>query len=319
MKILVTGAAGFIGSHVCERLLARGDCVVGVDNFDPFYAREVKERNLKAAKGYEQFGFEELDLRKVDQVEALWEKNLDFDAVIHLAAKAGVRPSIADPLGYQYANVIATNHLLDAVSKQSIAPRFIFASSSSVYGNSPTVPFSEDDPVDLPISPYAQTKKSAELLCHTYHHLFNIPLTSLRFFTVYGPRQRPDLAIHKFVAKISAGETIDQYGDGSTSRDYTYISDIVTGILSALDTCEGYRIVNLGSDTPVSLAQMIETIEKACGQKAIVRVCEMQPGDVDRTWADVSKAKRELGYQPGVSFAQGIEEFVAWFRKVNLK
>jgi len=319
MRVLVTGCAGFIGSHLCETLLAREDRVVGVDNFDPFYPRSVKEANLEASLSHPSFTFAELDLRDQESVSAWWRDEASgrpFDVVVHLAAKAGVRPSIADPLGYQHANILATNHLLDGLANQdSPRPKFVFASSSSVYGNNRKVPFSEQDPVDHPISPYAQTKKACELLCHTYHHLFGIDVFCLRFFTVYGPRQRPDLAIHKFAARILAGTPIEMYGAGDTSRDYTYISDIVDGVVKAVDRCRGYEIINIGSRHPIALKEMIATVEEACGKKAEILQKPMQPGDVNRTFANVSRATELLGYNPKTAFTDGVREFVTWYRQ----
>jgi nucleoside-diphosphate-sugar epimerase len=319
MKILVTGCAGFIGSHLCEKLLARGDEVVGVDNFDSFYSRNVKEANLEQCITNPKFTFAELDLSDQAAVNTWWraeKTSRRFDAVMHLAAKAGVRPSIADPIGYQRANTLATNHLLDCLaSDDNHRAKFVFASSSSVYGNNPKVPFSESDCVDYPISPYAQTKKACELLCHTYHHLHEIDTFCLRFFTVYGPRQRPDLAIHKFTARILAGSAIEMYGTGDSSRDYTYIGDIVDGVVKAIDRCRGYEVINLGSKHPVTLSKMIETVEKACGVKAAILKRPMQLGDVNRTFADVSKAAQLLDYHPTTAFADGIREFVAWYKR----
>jgi UDP-glucuronate 4-epimerase len=317
MHILVTGAAGFIGSHLCQTLLARGDQVVGVDNFDPYYDKAVKQANLANFSDEPNFTFFDVDLRDNAALDSFWDSCSPFDVVVHLAAKAGVRPSIADPVGYQVANILATNYLLEAMIRQNPRPKLVFASSSSVYGNCPTVPFSENAPVDLPISPYAQTKKAGELLCHTYHHLHGLDVMALRFFTVFGPRQRPDLAIHKFTASILAGKAIDKYGDGATSRDYTYIDDIITGVIAAMNRCKGYEIVNLGSDTPVTLNEMIETIESACGIPAVINPMPAQPGDVDRTWANVDKAKSLLGYKPTMPFADGVGRFVDWYKETT--
>jgi UDP-glucuronate 4-epimerase len=310
----VTGAAGFIGSHATESLLGDGHQVVGLDNFDPFYPRAVKEQNLAAARRHPGFRLVEADIRDPAAVAAAFQDGGPFDAVLHLAAKAGVRPSIAEPLLYAQVNIVVTLNLLDQAARQRPRPRFVFGSSSSVYGNNPKVPFSETDPVDNPISPYAATKKAGELLAYTYHHLEGMAVWCLRFFTVYGPRQRPDLAIHKFARLILAGRPVQQFGDGTSSRDYTYIDDIVCGVRRALERCEGYEIVNLGSKNPVSLGRMIEVVAEACGRRPTVEVLPDQAGDVERTFADVAKAERLLDYRPTMPFEEGVRRFVAWLR-----
>lgn len=310
--VLVTGGAGFIGSHVCEALLARGTPVIAVDNFDEFYEPAVKRRNVAACLARPGFVLVEGDIRDAELIEGLFVAHRPA-AVIHLAARAGVRPSIEKPLLYQDVNVRGTAVLLEAARKHHVK-RFLFAGSSSVYGNNEKVPFSETDNVDHPISPYAATKKAGELLCHTYSHLYRLPITCLRFFTVYGPRQRPDLAIHKFARLIEAGRPIPVFGDGSTSRDYTYIDDIVDGVLRALDRCAAYRIYNLGESRPISLSDLIAALETALGKKAIIDRQPMQPGDVLRTYADVSRACAELGYEPRTPIEVGLERFVAWLR-----
>jgi len=320
LRILVTGAAGFIGSHLCERLLARGDDVIGVDNFDPLYDPNIKRRNLADFQNHERFAFSDVDLCDAAALGAFWKRNCQgVQAVVHLAARAGVRPSLVDPAGYERFNIAATVHLLElAAGEASSGLKFIFASSSSVYGNHPKVPFSEADNVDHPISPYAATKKACELFCYTYHHLYQLPVTALRFFTVYGPRQRPDLAIHKFTARILAGREIEVFGDGANSRDYTYIDDILDGVVAAIDRCAGYEIINLGSKNPVRLDDMIRTLEEAIGVKAKLRRLPQQPGDVDRTFADVAKAKRLLDYEPAMPFTEGVKRFVEWYRETML-
>ncbi len=318
MKILVTGAAGFIGSHLCERLLARGDTVIGVDNFDPLYDHKIKERNLEPFLHDENFHFFQQDIREPAELEDFWQHNCDgINAIVHLAARAGVRPSIADPLGYERANVLGTLNMLERAACCKKKPRFIFASSSSVYGNNPKVPFSETDNVDHPISPYAATKKACELLCHTYHHLHGLAISALRFFTVYGPRQRPDLAIHKFTECIMKGESIEMFGDGLSSRDYTYIDDVINGVVAAIDNCPGFEIINLGSKDPITLKEMIATIEQATGKKAQIVPKPAQPGDVDRTFADIEKASQLLGYEPKTVFADGVAKFVKWWKETN--
>lgn len=322
MNILLTGCAGFIGSHTLDRLLADGHNVTGVDNFDPFYSRRLKNANLgqhleretSAPGSFELVEGDLADETTYTKIRFLSEGGGHFDAIIHLAAKAGVRPSIEDPVGYQRANVIATQNLLEFARKEHIR-QFVFASSSSVYGVSPNVPWREDDLVLRPISPYASTKVSCELLGHVYSHLYGIRVLGLRFFTVYGPRQRPDLAINKFVRLIEAGEPIPVFGDGSTRRDYTFVGDTVEGIIGALHYDQtNFEVVNLGNNRTVSLSEMIETIEAVLGKKAIVDRLPEQPGDVPQTWADISKAGRLFGYAPATTFQSGLEQFVAWRR-----
>ncbi|PXA03690.1 epimerase [Coraliomargarita sinensis] len=361
MKILLTGCAGFIGSHTLERLLADGHTVVGVDNFDPFYSRALKNQNIASHLENPNFELVEADLAEPetctkikfiadglgdqkpdaggqeteDSSEGLKagraqspdkpqqslasglrppaSSNETFDAIIHLAAKAGVRPSIQDPAGYQRANVIATQNLLEFAKEEGIK-QFVFASSSSVYGVNPNVPWREDDYVLQPISPYASTKVSCELLGHVYNHLYGIRFLGLRFFTVFGPRQRPDLAINKFIRLIDAGEPIPVFGDGSTRRDYTFVADAVDGILGALHYDKtGYEIVNLGNDRTVTLSQLIETIEDVVGKKAVIDRRPEQPGDVPQTWADVTKARQLFDYAPSTRFRDGVSEFYDWW------
>jgi len=317
--ILVTGAAGFIGSHLTERLLARGDRVIGVDNFDPFYDRELKLRNLAVARAHSGFRFVEADCADATQIAEVFAQPID--AVVHLAAKAGVRPSIADPLGYTRANVVATQVMLEAARTHGVA-RFVFGSSSSVYGNNEKVPFSEEDPVDRPISPYAATKRACEVLSHTYHHLYGMGILSLRFFTVYGPRQRPDLAIRKFTELLLRGEEIPFYGDGTSERDYTWIDDIIQGVVAAIDrsrTAPGeFEIINLGESRTTSLARLVDLIANAVGVQPGLKKLPMQPGDVNRTFADVSKARRLLDYQPTTPVEIGIPRFVEWLQAERL-
>lgn len=311
MRIMVTGAAGFIGSHLCERLLESGSTVIGVDNFDDFYDPQVKRRNIEDCSKHDGFRLVEADIRDADAMgKAL---GASVDTIVHLAAKAGVRPSIAEPLVYSDVNINGTMVLLELIKERNIG-KFIFASSSSVYGNNKKVPFSEQDNVDFPISPYAATKKACELICHTYHHLFGISITCLRFFTVYGPRQRPDLAIHKFAKLIEDGKPIPVYGDGSMMRDFTYIDDIIDGTVAAIEKCSGFNIYNLGESRPIKVNELIAEIENALGKKAVKEHLPLQPGDVDRTFADVTRAARDLGYNPKTDIRTGLAGFVEWLR-----
>ncbi len=311
-KVFITGVAGFIGSHVAEALLRGGDAVVGLDNFDPFYARAIKERNLAALSAFPGFRFVEGDIRDPAALDR-WGGEESPDALIHLAAKAGVRPSVADPAGYADVNVLGTARVL-CFARDRAVPRVLFASSSSVYGGNEKVPFSEDDPVDRPVSPYAATKRAGELLCQTFAHLYGMNIASLRFFTVYGPRQRPEMAIHKFTRRIFEGKEIELYGDGATRRDYTYIDDIVGGVLGALSAPPGHRIYNLGESATLSLADLVALLEKTTGLPAKRRLLPLQPGDVTVTYADISRARAEIGYDPKIPVAAGVEKFVSWFR-----
>jgi len=311
MKALVTGAAGFIGSHLCERLLAGGQAVLAVDNFDDFYDPAVKRKNIAECLKNKNFELVEADIRDSGAMDKAVGSNIDI--IVHLAARAGVRPSIAQPVLYADVNINGTLVLLEAAKKHNI-DKFIFGSSSSVYGNNKKVPFSEDDSVDFPISPYAATKKAAELICHTYHHLYNIDITCLRFFTVYGPRQRPDLAIHKFAKLIEAGKPVPIYGDGTMQRDFTFINDIIAGVVASIKKCKGWHIYNLGESRPISVNELVEKLEQALGKKAIRHHQPLQPGDVDRTCADVTRAVNELGYQPATKIETGLAEFVNWLR-----
>ncbi|MGE0394086.1 MAG: NAD-dependent epimerase/dehydratase family protein [Vicinamibacterales bacterium] len=307
---LVTGAAGFIGSHLVERLLHDGWEVTGIDNLDPFYPEAIKRRNLAPALASARFTNVEADICS----PATWPDAVRrrFDVIFHVAARAGVRPSIDDPLGYQQTNVIGTQNVLE-LARAHRSPQFVFASSSSVYGINPRVPWREEDHVLQPISPYASSKVSGELLGHVYSVLFGIRFIALRFFTVYGPRQRPDLAIHKFARRMLAGKTIPVYGDGSTRRDYTYIDDILSGVLAAADyTATPFEIINLGNDRTVALAELIAGLESVLGVPARVERMPEQPGDVPQTWASVEKASRLLGYRPGTDFTTGLRHFSDW-------
>src|SRR5688572_20536766 len=309
--ILVTGAAGFIGSHAAERLVAEGYRVVGADNYSDFYDRRWKELNLDGLAG--RVEVEEIDVADGPRIDRLIQSTRPA-AILHLAAMAGVRPSIAQPAYYARVNLEGTTNLLDSARRHGVG-QFIFASSSSVYGNLSKVPFTESDSVSQPISPYAATKRAGELICYTFHHLYGLPVACLRFFTVYGPRQRPDLAIHKFTRLIDRGEPVPFFGDGRTSRDYTYVDDTVAGILGAMHRIPeyGYRIYNIGGSHPITLSELVSAIERAVGKKAILDRRPPQPGDVERTFADISLAERELGYRPQVTLEEGLARFVAWY------
>lgn len=312
--IIVTGCAGFIGSHLTERLLDMNYHVVGIDNFDPFYSIETKQRNLSGFLLHPNFKFVQIDLANKS---SLYESTPDnADLIVHLAGKAGVRPSIEDPQGYITANVVATQNILDLMKDKGIK-KMAFASSSSVYGNTKETPFSESMDVSNPISPYAATKKTCELLNHTYHHLHGLDIISMRFFTVFGPRQRPDLAIHKFTRLIRENKAIQMFGDGSTARDYTFIEDTLGGIIGAINYLFGndnvFEIVNLGNNKPVLLRDMIDAICKATGSTPNIKQMPMQPGDVDITYADIAKATSLFGYQPKFNFEEGVKRFVEWY------
>ena len=315
MRTIVTGGAGFIGSTLVDRLLADGGEVVSLDNFDEYYAPALKRANLSAASAHPRFRSVEGDIRDRDLVRALVAE-VAPEAIVHLAARAGVRPSIEQPSLYAGVNVVGTTHLLEAACTLDPLPRFVFASSSSVYGDRPDAPFRETDPVDHPISPYAATKKACELLSHAFHHLHGLAVTGLRLFTAYGPRNRPDLAVSRFARLIDRGEPVPMFGDGSSRRDYTYVDDIVDGLVRAMARPEGYRIYNLGNSSPVDLRTMIATIGQALGKAPIIDRRPDQPGDVKQTYADISRAESELGYQPRTPFPEGIARFVAWYRRM---
>ncbi len=313
--ILVTGAAGFIGSHAADALIRRGYCVIGVDNFCDYYALAWKEQNLRSIHDGRGIECIEADITDGPAIRALVDR-IRPGVILHLAGMAGVRPSIERPVYYTQVNVEGTMCLLQAAVAAGVK-KFVFASSSSVYGNQGRVPFSEEDPVMEPISPYAATKRSCELLCHTYWHLYRLPCFCLRFFTVYGPRQRPDLAIQKFTRLIDRGRPVPVFGDGSTSRDYTFIDDIVSGILAAIDRCDRFRIYNLGGSDPIRLDRLIAEIESAVGKKALIDRKPAQPGDVERTYADLTRSTAELGYKPTTPIAEGLKRFVAWYRELG--
>jgi UDP-glucuronate 4-epimerase len=314
-RVVVTGAAGFIGSHTCEALLAQGRDVVGVDNFDPFYAREIKERNLAGLRGHPRFRFVEADVAR-DPLPLEGAR-----AVLHLAARPGVRPSLADPAGYVVANVVATARLLEACRQAGIR-RIVLGSSSSVYGDTTPAPFREDAPAVEPISPYAATKRAAELLAHAFVHLYGQRIICLRFFTVYGPRQRPDLAIHRFTSLIARGQAVTVHGDGSSERDYTYITDALDGICAAVDWTArdepgALEIVNIGGGARVRLDHLIALIRSTLGRELRLERRPDQPGDVRVTAADLERARRVLGYRPRVGIEEGIRHFVRWYQEAH--
>lgn len=311
MHILVTGGAGFIGSHVCERLLLEGHSVSALDDLNDFYSPAAKRANLRAIGRYGNFRFYQGDIRAQERVEQVMEVERP-EAVIHLAARAGVRPSLDQPLLYGEVNVQGTMAVLEACRKRGVR-KFIFASSSSIYGIANQVPFRESDTVMMPVSPYAATKIAGEKIAYTYSHLYGINVVCLRLFTVYGPRQRPDLAIRKFTALIESGRPIPVYGDGSSGRDYTFVQDTVDGIMGALAHDCPYDIFNLGNSQPVKLITLIQTIEAALGKKAAIQWLPDQPGDVPITYADISKSQKVLGYHPRVPLRQGIDSFLNWY------
>ena len=315
MRILITGAAGFIGSHVCEFYLNQGFNVIGIDNFDDYYSRNIKINNISNFINNANFEFHEINILNDHDLNEIFKKS-SFDVIIHLAAKAGVRPSIDGIEEYYDVNLIGTISILQAMKKYGIK-NLIFASSSSVYGSNKKIPFSESDSADHPIYPYGASKKSAELICHVYTHLHKLNITCLRFFTVYGPRQRPDLAIHKFTKLIDNGSPIPFYGDGNTSRDYTYIDDIISGINCSLKNLHGFNIYNLGNSHITNLKTLVETIENQLGKKAIINQLPLPDGDVNTTFADISKAKNELGYKPVQIFETGIKEFIKWYNSIK--
>jgi UDP-glucuronate 4-epimerase len=314
-SILITGGAGFIGSHLVDRLLAEGGWrITVVDDFNDFYDPAIKRENVRARLSNPDFKLVEADIRDQAVLKKTFEEAA-FDCIVHLAARAGVRPSLKDPRLYVETNINGTLNLLELARAQGVK-QFVFGSSSSVYGLNSKVPFSEDDPIFNPISPYAATKAAGELLCHSYAHLYDMRIVCLRFFTVYGARQRPDLAIHKFATLISAGQPIPVFGDGTTRRDYTYIDDIIAGVRAAIDYDQtNYEVINLGESRTVELHELISLLEKALDRHAEIDRQPLQPGDVPQTFADISKARRLLSYNPQTQIEEGIERFVAWFRE----
>ncbi len=311
LSVLISGGAGFIGSHLADRLLVEGWKVTVVDNFDPFYAASVKWGNVHSNLNHPHYRLVQADIREKE----LLRKHLNgghYDVIVHLAARAGVRPSIIDPVSYQEVNVLGTQNLLE-LARIWQTPQFVFASSSSVYGVNPRVPWREDDHVLRPISPYAATKVSGELLGHTYSHLYGIRFLALRFFTVYGPRQRPDLAIHKMAQKMLQGEPVPIFGDGSSRRDYTYIDDIISGVRAAMEYSRSdYEVINLGGNRTIGLLEMVQTLERLTGMPALLDFQPDQPGDVPQTCADIGKAGKLLGYETRTPFEAGLARFLAW-------
>lgn len=314
-KYLITGGAGFIGSNLTAYLLKEGHEIVCVDNLDSFYDIGIKHKNLSAFEGNEAYLFVEGDIRDYEFMRSLFKEH-KFAQVIHLAARAGVRPSIVDPLLYNDVNIKGTLNILECLKEFKI-PKLIFASSSSVYGTNTKVPFAEDDLIQKTISPYAVTKLAGEMFCHSYSHLYGISVAALRFFTVYGPAQRPEMAIHKFTRAIFEGEKIPMFGDGSSQRDYTYVEDIVEGIVASMKASFGFEIFNLGNSATISLKDLIGVIEEQAGKKAIIEQLPSQPGDVPITYADISKSKDMLGYDPQTPIRDGIVKFVKWYRDYN--
>jgi len=314
-RILITGGAGFIGSHLVERLLAEGDWeVTVVDDFNDFYDPAIKRANVRARLSDPKYTLVEADIRDQNALQKAFAGS-EYDCIVHLAARAGVRPSLLEPQLYVETNINGTMNLLELARKTGVK-QFVFGSSSSVYGVNPKVPFAEDDPIFNPISPYAATKAAGELICHSYAHLYGMRIVCLRFFTVYGARQRPDLAIHKFAKLISAGKPIPVFGDGTTRRDYTYVDDIIAGVRAAMDYDRtNYEVINLGESRTVELRELIALLEEALGQKAEIDRQPPQPGDVPQTFADISKARKLLGYNPQTQIETGIRHFIEWFKR----
>ncbi len=310
-KVVVTGGAGFIGSHLCDRLLESGRRVICVDNFNDFYDPNIKRANVRPLLENPNFRLAEIDITDREGMEELFQEERP-DRIVHLAARAGVRPSVQDPAIYELANGLGTLVMLELARHFEVGG-FIFGSSSSVYGINSKVPFSPEDPISQPISPYAATKRAGELMCYTYNHLHGIPITCLRFFTVYGPAQRPEMAIHKFTRLIHSGKPIEVYGDGTSERDYTFITDIIDGVVAALERNLDFEILNLGNSKTVPLKYLVELIEKAVGKRAEVQSLPPEPGDVPITFADISKSRELLDFEPKVPIEEGVERFVGWY------
>lgn len=315
MHVLITGGAGFIGSHLTEKLLEMGHKVSVIDSFSPFYDISIKRKNLEKAFSYDDFSLYEIDVRDSENITEIFVLN-QFDVVVHLASKAGVRPSLMLPRAYFEVNVNGTLNILEECVRHKI-DKVVYASSSSVYGNSSDVPFKETQNVDFPISPYAASKKAGELICHNYHYLYGINIFALRFFTVYGPRNRPDMGMYKFCKAIDEGKTIQLYGNGEPRRDFTYVDDIVDGIIRSIENVKGFEIFNLGESKTISVNDLISVFEDVTGKKAITKNMPMQPGDVMQTYADISKAKNMLGYNPQTDIPSGVKKLYEWYQKIK--
>ena len=314
MKVLLTGGAGFIGSHLAERLLAGGDEVICLDSFDDFYDPAIKQRNIERALAHPKYTLVTGDILDRELLEHVFERHGGIGCVAHLAAYAGVRPSIERPESYQRVNIEGTLNLLERARIHEV-PRFVFASSSSVYGGRTDVPFRETDDVTRPVSPYAATKVAGETLCHAYHHLFGLAVHVLRFFTVYGPRQRPEMAIHLFASRMLRGRPLRLFGDGKSRRDYTYIDDVVAGVAASIERCAGFEVLNLGNSSSTALDELAALLGRRLGLEPVIELEPEQPGDVPLTFADISRAERILGYRPRVDIADGIDRFCAWLEE----
>jgi len=313
MYILVTGCSGFIGSHYCEKLLKKGYNIVGIDNFDPYYDKTIKIKNLQILNSYKNFKFEEIDIRKLSELKQPFSQ-IDISRVVHFAAKAGVRNSVEFPNEYAESNIIGSLNLLENCREFNVNS-FDYAGSSSIYGNNEKIPFSEDSDTNKPESPYAATKKSVELFGYTYHSLYDINFTSFRFFSVYGPRGRPDMAVYKFTKNILDDNEVTIYGDGTYKRDFTYVTDIINGMFLAIDKKLGYQLFNLGNETPVSVNELLDYLEEIIGKKSKRRYMEPPKGEANLTFADISKARKLLGFNPKIDIKQGLTSFVEWFKK----
>jgi len=315
MHILITGGAGFIGSHLSEKLLEMGHRVSVIDSFSPFYDISIKRKNLEKAFSYDNFSLYEIDVRDSENITEIFVLN-QFDVVVHLASKAGVRPSLLLPRAYFEVNVNGTLNILEECVRHKI-DKVVYASSSSVYGNSADVPFKETHNVDFPISPYAASKKAGELICHNYHYLYGLNIFALRFFTVYGPRNRPDMGMYKFCKAIDEGKTIQMFGDGKPRRDFTFVEDIVDGIIRSINNVNGFEIFNLGESKTISVADLIKVFEDVTGRKAETKSMPMQPGDVMQTYADISKAREMLGYDPKTDIPGGVKKLFEWYQQTK--
>ena len=315
LNILITGGAGFIGTNLTKALLEKDNKIFCIDNLNDYYSPEIKEKNIEQFKDNSNYQFQKIDIENLDDLKAIFAEN-DFDVIIHLAARAGVRASIENPSNYIQTNIHGTLNLLECIKDKDIK-KFIFASSSSVYGNIKETPFKETMDINAPVSPYAATKLSTEAICYTYHHLYKIKMVGLRFFTVYGPHNRPDMAAYKFTDAIINDQTIEMYGDGNTSRDYTYVDDIVLGIIKSIDLENNFEIINLGNSSPIKLKDFINTFEEIIGKKATIINKPIPAGDVMQTYADISKAKELLNWEPKTSLKEGLSKLIEWYKNNN--